>query len=83
MDRRQVTKDQVINMLYSIAIFIALTAAAVCLDLISQWVKFLGVAKFTYTLVALIAHALLLLDGVLFLAALYFSARDFLRELRK
>lgn len=83
MNSKQFTKDQVASLLYSIAFFVTLSASAVALDLLSQWVVTLGVSKYTSTLIALTAHAMLTLDVVLFLTALCFSAWDFFKELRK
>jgi len=82
MDHKQITTDQVVHLLYSLYFFLVLSAAAVGLDLVSQWVRTLGVSAFTYTAIALTAHAMLVLDVLLFLIALLVSGWEFVKGLR-
>ncbi|WP_332854629.1 hypothetical protein [Duganella sp. S19_KUP01_CR8] len=83
MHHKQVTKNQVARLLYSIAFFLILTTTAVSLDLLSQWVKTLGLAEYTYEVIAWSAHSMLALDMLLFFIYLLFAGWEFVRGLRK
>ncbi|MYM65539.1 hypothetical protein GTP45_01655 [Pseudoduganella sp. FT55W] len=79
MDHKKTMFSQLIRLAYSLVFFIAFTAVAVVADLLSEGIRQLGVADFTYYLVALTARVLLVLDVLLFLYAAFFSAWDFLK----
>jgi len=83
MDHKQATKYQVVRLLYSVALFLVLAATAVVLDLLSQWVKILGVADWTYEIIAWSAHGMFALDMLLFFISLLFQGWDFVKGLRK
>ncbi|RFP09749.1 hypothetical protein D0T25_29095 [Duganella sp. BJB488] len=83
MDHKQVTRNQVVRLLYSIVFFLILTTTAVSMDLFSQWIKTFGVAEFTYDLIAWSAHAMLALDMLLFFIYLLFAGWEFVKGLRK
>jgi hypothetical protein len=83
MDHRQAIRDQVVVLIYSIAFFFLLITAAVALDLLAQWVRTLGVAEFTYQMIAWSAHGMLILDMILFFISLLFAGWEFLKGLGK
>lgn len=82
-DHKQVTENQVVRLLYSVAFFLILVTTAVLMDLLSQWVKTFGVARFTYELIAWSAHVMLALDMLLFFIYLVFAGWEFVEGLRK
>lgn len=79
MDHKKTMQSQLIRLAYSLIFFLAFTAAAVVADLLSEGIRQLGVADFTYFLVALTVRIMLVLDVVLFIYAALFSAWDFLK----
>lgn len=83
MDHKQAIKDQIVVVLYSLVFFLVLIAAAVTLDLLSQWVKAVGVADYTYKMIAWSAHGMLTVDMILFFISLLVTSWEFVRGLRK
>lgn len=79
MDHNQTVLNQIVRFAYSLAFFLTLSAVAVLVDLLSEWVRQLGVADFTYYLIALTAHFMLVLDVLLFCCFVLYSAWDFLK----
>ncbi|MTV38126.1 hypothetical protein [Duganella radicis] len=79
MDHKKSMRNQLIRLAYSLVFFIAFTAVAVLADLLSEGIRQLGVADFTYYLVALTARLMLVVDVLLFCYAALFSAWDFLK----
>ena len=79
MDHKKSMHNQLIRLAYSLVFFIAFTAVAVVADLLSEGIRQLGVADFTYYLVALTARLMLVVDVLLFSYAALFSAWDFLK----
>ena len=83
MDHKKIARDQVAYVLYSTTFFLVFAAVAVGLDLLSQWVRSLGVSAFTYQTISLTAHGILALDMLLFFTSLLISGWDFLKGLRR
>lgn len=79
MDHKKTMLSQFLRLAYSLVFFMAFTAVAVVADLLSEGIRQLGVADFTYYLVALTARVMLVLDVLLFIYAALFSAWDFLK----
>jgi hypothetical protein len=79
MDDKKTMQNQLIRLAYSLVFFIAFTAVAVVADLLSEGIKQLGVADFTYYLVAFTARVMLVIDVLLFMYAAIFSAWNFLK----
>lgn len=83
MDHKKVMMSQVVRLLSSIALFLMLAATAVVLDLLSQWVKTLNIADWTYEIIAWSARCMFALDMLLFFVSLLFQSWDFVKGLRK
>lgn len=76
-------KEQLLHMLGGAICFIALGVLAVFLDLLSTYVKVLGVSTFTYTAIEWTAHVMLVLDLILFGTYLLRSSLDLFKEILK
>ncbi len=81
MNDQKIVLNQIVRLAYSVIFFLVFATAAVALDLLSQWISSLGVTDFTYYLVSLTAHFILLVDVLLFSIFLLFAAWNFLRGL--
>ncbi len=73
-------KEQLLHMLCGSAIFVVLGGIAVALDLAAAAVEHWGVSVFTHRAVAFTAHAMLVLDLVLFGLYLVKSSRLLVKE---
>jgi len=83
MNEQQIVRDQIVRLIYSVIFFLVFATAAVALDLLSQWIRSLGVTDFTFYLVSFTAHFILISDVLLFSVFLLFAAWNFLRGLAK
>lgn len=79
MDHEHIMLNQAVRLIYSVIFFFVFAAVAVVLDLLSQRIMSLGVTDFTYYLVSLTAHFMLILDVLLFCISLLVEAWEFLR----
>jgi len=77
---RNIAKDQIAHLLYSVAFFLVLASVAVGLDLLSAWVRQPGVAPFTDLAISLTAHAMMALDMVLFFTSCLSPVGHFQRQ---
>lgn len=83
MNHQNAMRNEVVRLFYSVIVFLVFVTAGVALDLLSQRVRLLGVSDFTYYVVSLTAHFMLILDVILFSISLLFSAWEFLRGIAK
>ena len=66
MNHNKIVKEQLLHLVFGAFFFLVIGAFAVGLDLTSSFVKKLGVTAFTSNALEVSAHALLVLDLVLF-----------------
>ena len=76
-------KEQLLHMLFGTCIFIVLGSIAVGLDLAAAGISKLGVSEFTHRSIEYAAHAMLVLDLVLFGMYLVRSSTSLVREMFK
>lgn len=76
-------KEQLLHLLFGTIIFVVLGGVAVALDLAAGAIKQLGVSAFTHQAIELTAHAMLLLDLVLFVVYLASSSWALAKEMLK
>lgn len=62
----ELVKEQLLHLLFGTLVFVALGSVAVSLDLAAAFVKSLGVSQFTHKAIEYSAHAMLVIDLVLF-----------------
>lgn len=79
MDHNKVAKEQLLHLAFGAIFFAIIGAFAVGLDLASGWVKQLGVTPFTSGALELSAHALMVLDLVLFFIYLLVSSFELVK----
>jgi hypothetical protein len=66
VDHKKIAREQLLHLVFGSVFFISIAGFAVGLDLAAGWVKRIGVTPFTSTALELSAHALLVMDLVLF-----------------
>lgn len=66
MDNKKFVKEQLVKLLYGLTFFLAIGLVAVGLDFLSIFVETLGVSSFTVGALSFTAHAMLVMDLVLF-----------------
>lgn len=80
-NHHKLLKEQLLHMLFGTLIFIVLGAIAVALDLAARGIVSLGVSSFTHHAIEYTAHALLVVDLVLFLVYILKSSVDLVKEM--
>ncbi len=73
-------KEQLLHMLFGTLIFVALGVIAVVLDMAASAVERLGVSAFTHAAIATMAHAMFVLDLLLFVLYLVKSSWLLVKE---
>lgn len=79
MDHNRVIKEQILHIFFGAAFFAIIGIFAVGLDLASGYVKGLGVTPFTSQALELSAHAILVLDLVLFFVYLIVASIELVK----
>lgn len=82
MDHHKIAKDQFFHMLYGVAFFLLIALTAIGLDLLSAWVGRVGASQFTIGALSWSAHAMLVLDLVLFFSYLIVATWELLKGMR-
>ena len=80
MDHDSLVKTQLRHLLYGVVIFFAIGLVAVLLDLIASNLGIVGVSSFTSSTLRFTAHAMLVIDLVLFFLYLLAAAVHLVRE---
>lgn len=83
MDHGKVAKEQILHLVFGAFFFVVILLFAVGLDLASGFVKKLGVTDFTSQALELSAHALMVLDLVLFFVYLVASSVELVKGMFK
>lgn len=83
MDHKVVIKEQVLHIIFGAVFFVIIAVFAVGLDLASGFVKGLGVTPFTSQALELSAHAILVLDLVLFFVYLIVASIELAKGMVK
>jgi hypothetical protein len=81
MDHNRVIKEQILHIVFGAAFFVIIGAVAVALDLASGFVKGMGATPFTSQALELSAHAVLLLDLVLFFVYLVVTSIELVKAM--
>lgn len=83
MDHKKIAKEQLLHLAFGAVFFSVIGAFAVGLDLASGFVKQLGVTPFTSNALELSAHALMVLDLVLFFVYLIVTSIELVKGMVK
>jgi len=83
MDHNCVIKEQILHIAFGAVFFVIIGMFAVALDLASGLVKKLGVTAFTSQAIELSAHAILVLDLVLFFIYLIVASIELVKGMVK
>lgn len=83
MDHNKVAKEQILHLIFGAAFVIIIGAFAVGLDLASGLVKQLGVTTFTSQALEFSAHAVMVLDLVLFFVYLIVTSIELVKGMLK
>lgn len=83
MDHNKVAKEQFLHIMFGVLTFLLIGAVAVCLDLLAAWIESIGVSAFTAKALALTAHAMLVVDLVLFFIYLFAASIDLIKGMNK
>lgn len=83
MDHNKVAKEQILHLFFGATFFIIIGLFSVGLDLASSFVKQLGVTAFTSQALELSAHAILVLDLVLFFVYLIVTSIELVKGMVK
>ena len=82
MNHHKVAKEQLLHLVFGAAFFLVIGILAVSLDLLAAWITKLGVSQFTASTLGWIAHAMLVLDLVLFFIYLIATSIDLIRGMK-
>lgn len=83
MDHNKVVKEQLLHLFFGAAFVVTIGAFAVGLDLASSFVKNLGVTSFTSQALEFTAHAVMVLDLVLFFVYLIVTSIELVKGMLK
>jgi len=83
MDHSKVAKEQVLHLVFGAMFFVIIGIFAVGLDLASGFVKHIGVTDFTSQALEISAHAILVLDLVLFFIYLIVTSIEVVKGMVK
>lgn len=83
MDHYKMVKQQILHLFFGAVFFLIIGAFAVALDLTSGYVASLGVSSFTAHALEFSAHAILLLDLVLFFIYLIVTSFELVKGMLK
>lgn len=83
MDHNKVVKEQILHLIFGAAFVVIIGAFAVGLDLASSFVKSLGVTAFTSQALEFSAHAVMVLDLVLFFVYLIATSVELVKGMFK
>ena len=79
MDHNKIAKEQLLHLVFGAIFFAIIGVFAVGLDLASGFVKQLGVTAFTSSALEMSAHALMVLDLVLFFVYLLVTSIELVK----
>jgi hypothetical protein len=82
MNHHKVAKEQLLHLVFGAAFFLVIGILAVSLDLLAAWITKLGVSQFTASTLGWTAHAMLVLDLVLFFIYLIATSIDLIRGMK-
>ncbi len=83
MDHNRVVKEQILHLFFGAAFVVIIGTFAVGLDLASSFVRDLGVSAFTSRALEFSAHAVMVLDLVLFFIYLIVTSIELVRGMLK
>lgn len=83
MDHKKVATEQLIHLWFGLLFVLTIGLVAVFLDLLSGWVQTIGVSSFTANALGFTAHAMLVLDLVLFFMYLVVASIDLIKGMLK
>lgn len=83
MDHNKIAKEQLVHLLFGVLFVLTIGIVAVLLDLLSGWIQTIGVSAFTANALGFTAHAMLVLDLVLFFIYLIVASIDLIRGMLK
>jgi hypothetical protein len=82
LDHNKLIREQLLHIVFGSLIFVAIAIAAVALDLLAGYVPSLGVSPFTTHALEFTAHAILVLDLVLFFIYLAVTSVELIKGMK-
>ena len=82
-NHNEIVKEQLAHMLFGTIIFVVMATIAVALDLAAGALGNIGVSQFTHSILEKTAHAILVLDLVLFITYMATSSYRLFKEMVK
>lgn len=79
MNHNQVAKEQILHLLFGVLFFLIIGTVAVGLDFLATYIGTLAISPFTVNALSLTAHAMLVLDLVLFSIYLVVASWDLIK----
>jgi H+/Cl- antiporter ClcA len=83
MNHARLAKEQLIHIAFGALFFVVIGVFAVVLDLLANWVSSLRVSQFTSAALGLTAHALLVIDLVLFFVYLVVTSLELIKGMKE
>jgi hypothetical protein len=83
VNQTKLAKEQLVHIVFGSLFFVVIAMVAVALDLLSTWVRSLGVSQFTSSALAFTAHALLVIDLVLFFVYLVVTSLELIKGMKQ
>ena len=83
MNHIKIAKEQLLHLVFGVLFFLLIGTIAVGLDLLSDWVSTTSVSSFTSSALRSTAHAMLILDLVLFCTYLTAASMNLIKEMAK